>query len=496
MTSNWINWVVLGISVFVLVAMGLISSRRVCNSKGEGGFLLAGRSLGPVVGAASIVATGYSGWGFMGSPGVAYKYGTIEVLGNFLYAPAMCLAVLFFASFLYRRALKMGSLTIPEYISRSHPGSPAMTRFIHGFAALATALLLLVFLVGQLRAMGMLGSSWLGISVNQAIVLMIGIIILYTTLGGMAAVAWTDTLMVAGMAAAAAFIAYRIFSDVSPTALLTQLEVIDPALIAPETAAPYGDSRFQVFMIFPYAFLFSAILPYMSVRFLAFRKDVKIHQVALIMAPIACLLSLVPIVGLYVRIRHPELGNADNAMPYFLANFVSPLASGLITLFIIFAMKSTASSVLQVSSSALSHDLRVALFPDRHLSQKHALRFNRCILACLGGVTLVMTLYAPPVMLSLFAITATGTLMATLIGPVLISSFLPGNAHGALASMVTGFCLCGGLLMFTNTGWVEAPLIGCLVSSVVYVVVSRLSRMETLMVGKPRLLTLAESGSH
>ena len=37
----------------------------------EGGFPVAGRPLGPSVGAATIVAAGHSGWGFMGSPGVA-----------------------------------------------------------------------------------------------------------------------------------------------------------------------------------------------------------------------------------------------------------------------------------------------------------------------------------------------------------------------------------------------------------------------------------------
>ena len=90
------------------------------NNDDESGFLVAGRSLGPFVVAATIVATGYSGWGFRGSPGVAYEFGAIEVLGNFMFAPAMVIAVLFFARFLSRRAETMGSCTIPEYAANLH----------------------------------------------------------------------------------------------------------------------------------------------------------------------------------------------------------------------------------------------------------------------------------------------------------------------------------------------------------------------------------------
>ena len=107
-----LNWVLMIVTFAVMIGVGAMSSRTVSESD-EGGFLLAGRSLGPFVGASTIVATGFSGWGFMGSPGVAYEFGAIEVLGNFFFAPAMMIAVLFFANSMQKRALKMGSNTIP-----------------------------------------------------------------------------------------------------------------------------------------------------------------------------------------------------------------------------------------------------------------------------------------------------------------------------------------------------------------------------------------------
>lgn len=41
--------------------------------------------------------------------------------------------------------------------------------------------------------------------------------------------------------------------------------------------------------------------------------------------------------------------------------------------------------------------------------------------------------------------------------------------------MISGFCTSGYLLIWSDLGWVMGPLIGCLVSSVLYVVVSILT---------------------
>ena len=156
-----INWLIMGASFVVLIWLGWRSSLVVhSNNDDESGFLLAGRSLGPFVGAATIVATGFSGWGFMGSPGAAFEYGATELLGNFMFAPAMLLAVLFFAKYLAKRAESMGSCTIPEYVARLH-GEGTLGRVVHAVVAIVTIALLLVFLTSQIKAVGPLAAGWL-----------------------------------------------------------------------------------------------------------------------------------------------------------------------------------------------------------------------------------------------------------------------------------------------------------------------------------------------
>lgn len=464
------NWGLLFITFGLMIYLGFLSSRMM--EKGdEGGFLLAGRSLGAFVGAGTLVATGFSGWGFVGSPGATYQFGAIEILGNFFFAPAIMIAVLYFASFLQRKAVDMGSNTIPEYIAQIHGGG-SLGRAVQGLAALITIILLLVFLTSQIKAVALLGASWLDIELTNSALLMVGVIIIYTMLGGLAAVAWTDTVMVIGMCLAAIIIIVQILTSIDLNDWQNTLNSIDPELLNPTTGAHYGDSPGMVFMVLPYAFLFAAVLPFMAVRFLAFRPEVKLHKMAVYVAIFGALLSLVPVVGLYVKAQIPDLADPDNAMPVYLSQFMPPALEGLITLFILFAMKSTANSLLHTVASATSHDLRLALFRHIFKSAGLVLWINRFAVAALGVLALLMMLYAPPFMLSWLGILGTGTLLASFIGPVFISTFWQGSAWGALVAMVVGFCTSGYMMLFSDVGWLVGPLTGCAVSSVCYVGVS------------------------
>ncbi|ARS52518.1 sodium:solute symporter family protein [Kushneria konosiri] len=470
------NWGLLILTFGFLIYLGYLSSKMM--AKSEGGFLVAGRSLGAFVGAGTIVATGFSGWGFMGSPGVVYQFGAVEVLGNFFFAPAMMIAVLYFARFLQSRAADMGSNTIPEYIAQIHGGG-GMGRLVQGVAALLTIVLLLVFLVSQIKAVGLLGASWLGIDLGPSALLMVGVIIIYTMLGGLAAVAWTDTVMVCGMALAAVIILIQMLTSVDLGEWESSLNAIDPELLNPTQGAPYGDSPWSAFLVLPYAFLFAAVLPYMAIRFMAMRPDVKLHKVGVYVAILGALLSLIPIVGLYVRMQMPDLADPDNAMPVYLEHYMHPALQGIITLFIIFAMKSTANSLLHTVASATSHDLRMALSSEARVDSKGALFINRTAVVVLGVIALLIMLYAPPFMLSWLGILGSGTLLASMIGPVFISTFWQGSAWGALIAMLIGFVVSGYMMLFANVGWLMGPLTGCLVSSICYVSVSLMTPRRT-----------------
>lgn len=285
-------------------------------------------------------------------------------------------------------------------------------------AAAITIILLLVFLTSQIKAVGILAAGWLDLPQGWGAELMISIIILYTVLGGLTAVAWTDTLMLLGMLVAALMICVQIFSDIPLTDHIAQLGAIDAKLVNPPTCDPYGHAKGAAFLILPYAFMFSAVLPYMAVRFLAFRPDVKFSTAALYVAPLACILSLILIVGLYMRVKMPELASADQAMPVYLETFLHSVLGGFITLCILCAMQSTANSLLHTVASTASHDLRRALFPG-HDNPHTTLTINRAAVVVFGLLGLLRMFYAPPFFLSWLGILGTGPLLGWIVSTTL-----------------------------------------------------------------------------
>ncbi len=80
-----INWIIFILASLGLISVGALSGRKIkkaAEKDGEG-FLLGAKQVGAFVGAGTLMATGYSGWGFIGAPGTAYAFGTIETLANF-----------------------------------------------------------------------------------------------------------------------------------------------------------------------------------------------------------------------------------------------------------------------------------------------------------------------------------------------------------------------------------------------------------------------------
>ena len=97
----------------------------------------------------------------------------------------------------------------------------------------------------------------------------------------------------------------------------------------------------------------------------------------------------------------------------------------------------------------------------------------------------VAVLYAPPFMLVWLGILGAGTLLASLAAPMLIPIVWQGNSYGALAAILTGFTMTGLLMLYLNVGWVEGPLIGCLLSALAYWLVSLATRsMQHAGIGK------------
>ena len=461
-----LNWIILLISSIILICVGFWSQTKIKKDTNKGeGFLLGAKSIGPFVGAGTLMATAYSGWSFIGSPGTTYAYGAVEIFANFFFAPAITFGTLFFANFMRGRAEKCGGLTVPEYISTTQRGTPKQKRIIQGIGGIATFVFLSVFIIGQIRAVGLVAAEWLDVSPEIAAVILMTVIVIFTVQGGLLAVAITDTIMCVGMIIASIIVYTTIVRDTPMLELIAKVGEMNPSFTNPETSAPYGSGKYSVFLVFIYAFLFTTTLPYMSVRFLSFKDNINIPLMALIMAPIGIILSFVPFVGLFMYYKNPTLANPDSAMPVFLNTYLHPAVGSMITLFILFAMLSTIGSILQSLASSLSHDIWISIF---NKNSKYNSIINRVTVVFTGVWGLTLTFVAPQSMLNQIAYIGTAGLIAMFVGPIMMSAIVKANAVTCIASMITGLITSCVFILYLNMGLVEAPIFAGLCGSVVY----------------------------
>ena len=256
------NWIIFIVASLILLSVGFWSQLRIKKDKSASqGFLLGAKSIGAFIGAGTLMATGFSGWGFIGSPGTTYAYGTIEIFANSFFGIAITFGTLFFAGFMKRRAEESGGFTVPEYISTTHRGDIIQKRIVHGFGGLATFVFLSVFSIGQVRAVGLVASQWLGISEQLSSLLLMIVIIIFTVQGGLLAVAITDTIMCMGMVIASLIVIFTIVKNISILELIQKVGEIKPEFINPETSTLYGQAKYSCFLVSIYAFLFTTTLP-------------------------------------------------------------------------------------------------------------------------------------------------------------------------------------------------------------------------------------------
>jgi len=386
-----------GLAAVLLYLIGMLYvgllARRARASDSLGDFYLAGRGLGPFVLFATLYATQYSGNSFLGYPGEAYRIGFAWVM-SVGFMTAIIVSYLVFAPELYRASRRLPLVTPGDWIDHRF-GSPALTLV----ANLVFVAAISNYLLAQLMAMGHVVAGLSGGAVPYwvGVVALTAVILIYETLGGMRAVAWTDAvqgvLIIAGLGGILATVAP------SPAHLAAITEWV--AAAAPEKAAvpswadcvTWGSTLLLIG-------LSGAVYPQAIQRIYAARSARALKRGV---AAMACmpLLTMVPLflIGIISLRELSALEGiaADQVMPLLLAQWASAspwlyVASLAVMLAVVAAVMSTADSVLLTLSSIVAKDflgktvLRGA--PDARLTRAGKVS-SWAIVAALVGVALV-----------------------------------------------------------------------------------------------------------
>ncbi|MEC7875386.1 MAG: hypothetical protein VYC15_01120, partial [Pseudomonadota bacterium] len=155
-------------------------------------FYLAGNGFGLTVIFLTFYATQYSGNTLFGYSGMTYRIGYAWIMCiHFMTAIVAC--YLIFAPRLYKKARQHNYITPTDYLQHRFNSNA-----INVVVTLIMILVLSNYLLAQLMAMGRamqgLSSADPNIAYQQGVILLTFIMVIYGTLGGIRAVAWTDVI--------------------------------------------------------------------------------------------------------------------------------------------------------------------------------------------------------------------------------------------------------------------------------------------------------------
>ncbi|MEE8137683.1 MAG: sodium/proline symporter [Thermoanaerobaculia bacterium] len=346
----------------VVLVIGFWAARRTHTSKD---FFIAGQGIGLVVTGLATMSAAFSGFVFIGGPGLTYRIGLASL---FIAIPVGFTAGLLcwvLAKRLRLLAAVREVYTIPDAVLCRY-----RSRTASGLAALAVIVGTVGYLGAQLQAMGILIEAIFGTrellgewSLAAAMAVGLVVVLLYATAGGMVAGVYTDLFQGTLMVGAASAVFYYALSSGGGLGAISR-QIAASETFGPSFLDPLGN--LPVFTAIGFFFVFAVGTlgqPHMLHKFYMLDDPRKLKWLPLVIGLSQSLCVLIWLgIGLAVPAlvaagRTPPLVSADEASPVFLLEFVPEVLAGLVFAGILAAIMSTADSFVNIGSAALVRDL-------------------------------------------------------------------------------------------------------------------------------------------
>lgn len=454
----------------IVLGIGYWAMRRGGDENLEG-YLLGGRRVGPMATALTLQSTSMSGYMFLGAGGLGFAQGYWALW----YAAGDVGGGVLNLSAIGRRMRKlsqmMGALTAIEYLEKRYP-SPA----VRLFAGLLTVFLLGFYVLAQFIAGGKGMSLVTGISYPAALAIAVGIILVYTFMGGYLAVAYTDFFQSLVMLVGVMWILLAALSEVGGfTAANNAIDALDPTLLSiwGKDLGYHGQWGIAAGAILIFSVGYMG-WPHVVTRHMAMTRPSTARQAGLWATLWNLLFVPAPyIVGILAILILPGLDDPEMAIFRVAGRLLPAAVTGLVMAAIMAAIMSTADSLLLQTGSIASRDL-YERFINPHASERQMVWVSRGLVFAIAVIGYAVALIEPP---TVFGVVIFAT-------SVLGSAFLPAfvcavwwskaNMPGALASMIVGASVA---FVWQYAGLVETTqlhpmLTGVLSSSITMVVVS------------------------
>jgi Na+/proline symporter len=342
--------------------LGLWALRRTRDARD---FWIAGRGQGVVVTGLATMAAAFSGFVFLGGPGLTYRIGLSSLFINASVGFTSGLLCWTVAKRLRLLAEAREVYTVPDAVLARF-GS----RFTSGAAAAAILVGSVGYLGAQLLALGTLLEAALGLealagrwSLALAVGLGLAVMLFYSTAGGMVAGLWTDVFQGVLMLVAAVGVFVYALRAGGGLAGIVESIAASPRF-GRQFLEPFGETPPLLALGFFFVFGVGVLgQPHMLHKFFMLRDPRALKWFPLVLGGSQMLVLLIWLgVGLAVpalvaRGALPPLANPDEAAPAFLLGFTPELLAGVAVAAILAAVMSTADSFSNLGAAALVRDL-------------------------------------------------------------------------------------------------------------------------------------------
>ena len=459
MRSYEVNPIDIGIVLVYFVAVMLIGIwKGKSQSNTKEGFFLAGRKLTwPVIGA-SLFSTGISSAQFVGQAGSAFALGLVVANPQFVGGVCFVLMGLFFVPIYIR----MGIYTMPEFLEKRYGPE---SRLIYSALSIITLIAVRISIV--LYAGALVLSEFLGIDSIFLCVLIIGISVsVYTVIGGLSAVVYTDAIQTAmlifggaltlavGLHKIGGWDVLRSTLDPSMFQLLKPMSVQAPDM--PWTSVVFGLTLVSIF----YCCNDQEVVQ----RALGAKNEFH-AKMGGIFAGFLKIVAMFVIVlpGLVAKVLFPD-AMPDKAYSIMILNILPIGISGLVLAGLLAAIMSSLDSAFCATSSIVTMDFYQKF--RKNASDKQLVLFGRVLGCVIFGISM---LWAPYIqrfgllyiyLLKYYAYISSPFVACFVFG--ILSRRV--NRAGAAATLASGLLLGFTLMVATSTPSLKSHLPGWIVN--------------------------------
>lgn len=433
-------FVILAVYIAAVLTVGLLANRKAEGSPED--YFLAGRKLGTLVLFMALFGTNATAFVLIGIPGKAYHDG-IGVFG--LNAPVVALftpLTFFLVGVPARRmAARLGAITPAELFAERFK-SPAVGVVLFLLFTIYTVPYMVTGVIGSSLVLEQVTEGRITSSVGALGVLVIALV--YTTLGGMRATAWTNVLQ------GVIFLLFLLVAVVGiaislggPTAAMNEVAARDPDLLRVAREGAFEPRRWASWGLL--ISLTVIAFPHMFVRLLAAGSSESLRTVCRLY-PLALIALWLPpvLIGVWGAAEFPGLeGRAsDQIFSKMVSAHLPELLAGFGFLAVLAAVMSTLDAQLLTLSSMLVRDVVDRIRPAE--GPKRDVLIGRMFAVAIAAVVYWLAVSLQDSVFGIAAVSFSGYVTLT---PVLFLGvrWRRFTGAGAIASMVVGTAVLWGI---------------------------------------------------